>query len=337
MATKCFAPVLGKRIRVTKLTDCGGLFPTATPNVVLATDGFVSVKLSSEIEDGAEILTKKANGAFCVNEKFADSFKRFTLEIEFCGVNPALLSMVANASAYYNYCGDLAGFTIPEGLIDNKFSLELWTGLSGAPCPTGTSEASGYMLLPYVNAGAIGDIEINGEDAVSFTMTGAYTKGGNSWGVGPFNVVAACTGATGEVQSIAITGTPTGGSFNLTFRGETTAAIPYNATAAQVDAALEALSTIGSVTTSGGPLPGTAVSVTFVNPTGDVQQLTASSSLTGGTTPAVNITTTTPGVNGTATGAASPLPIALDPLDHLLLMDTTIAPPPSACDPVAMP
>lgn len=48
-----------------------------------------------------------------------------------------------------------------------------------------------------------------------------------------------------EVQSIAITGTPTGGTYTLTYAGQTTAAIPYSATAAQVRAALAALSSIG--------------------------------------------------------------------------------------------
>jgi hypothetical protein len=44
-----------------------------------------------------------------------------------------------------------------------------------------------------------------------------------------------------EVQRITITGTPTGGTFTLTFQGNTTAPIAYNASAATVVAALEAL------------------------------------------------------------------------------------------------
>ena len=46
-------------------------------------------------------------------------------------------------------------------------------------------------------------------------------------------------------QKVQITGSPTGGIFTLTFEGETTAAIPFNATAAQVQSALEALPNIG--------------------------------------------------------------------------------------------
>lgn len=112
-------------------------------------------------------------------------------------------------------------------------------------------------------------------------------------------------GSTEEVQTVTITGTPTGGTYTLTFNGQTTAAIPYNATAAQVRTALEALSNIGAgnVTTSGGPHPGTAVNVTFVGALANtnVAQMTATGSLSGGSTPAVAVTTATAG--GTEQGS----------------------------------
>lgn len=103
-----------------------------------------------------------------------------------------------------------------------------------------------------------------------------------------------------EVQTITITGSPTGGSFTLTFNGETTAAIAYNATAAAVKSALADLDGVRAedITTAGGPLPGTAVTVTFDGGQFDgsnVPQMTATSSFTGGTTPAVAVTTTTGG------------------------------------------
>lgn len=113
-------------------------------------------------------------------------------------------------------------------------------------------------------------------------------------------------GTTSEVQTVTVTGTPDGGTYTLTYSGQTTAAIPYNATAVQVRTALEALSNInpGDVATGGGAHPGTAITVTFGGQfTGtNVAQMTASATnLTGGTTPAVTVTTTT----GGGTAAAS--------------------------------
>lgn len=109
-------------------------------------------------------------------------------------------------------------------------------------------------------------------------------------------------GRTSEVQTVTITGVPTGGSFTLTFNGQTTAAIAYNATAATVKTALEALSNIavGDVVVTGGALPGAAVTVTFAGVYSgiNVAALTATASLTGGTSPAVAVATATAGGDG---------------------------------------
>lgn len=105
------------------------------------------------------------------------------------------------------------------------------------------------------------------------------------------NIIA--DGVVSEVQTVTVSGTPTGGSFTLTARGYTTGPIAYNATAAAVAAALNALPGV-FVTASGGALPGTAVTVTFTD-SGDIGQMTASASLTGGSSPAVAIATTTSG------------------------------------------
>lgn len=107
------------------------------------------------------------------------------------------------------------------------------------------------------------------------------------------NIVADGPG-TNEVQTVTITGTPTGGTFTLTYGGNTTAPIAYNATAATVLAALQALPNTQAVSVGGGPGPGTPYTVTFGGG-GDVAAMTATGSFTGGSTPAVAVTTTTPG------------------------------------------
>lgn len=109
---------------------------------------------------------------------------------------------------------------------------------------------------------------------------------------------------TNELQKVTISGGPTGGSFTLTFGGQTTAAIPYNSPAADVEAALEELSTIGdgNVRCSGGQLPAGIVYVEFVGQLGRANQaqLTSTDSLTGGAAPATAIATVRGGAAGTA-------------------------------------
>lgn len=71
---------------------------------------------------------------------------------------------------------------------------------------------------------------------------------------------------TNEVQRIELFGAPTTGTFKLSFMGQVTASsLALTATAAQIKAALETLSTIGSsgVTCTGGPINSAPVDVTF--------------------------------------------------------------------------
>lgn len=104
------------------------------------------------------------------------------------------------------------------------------------------------------------------------------------------------TTAPSEAQSLVATGA-TAGTFTLTFNGQTTAPIAYNATAAAVVTALTALSSIGAggVTATGGPLPTTPVVITFAAGLSGTRQallVPNSALLTGG--PAA-VTETTPG------------------------------------------
>jgi hypothetical protein len=97
-----------------------------------------------------------------------------------------------------------------------------------------------------------------------------------------------------EVQTITITGAPTGGTFTLSFGGNTTSALNWNATAAQVQTALQALPSIGAANAlvTGGPGPGTPFTVEFTSAKGFASQalITKTASLTGGTSPDVVIT-----------------------------------------------
>jgi hypothetical protein len=116
----------------------------------------------------------------------------------------------------------------------------------------------------------------------------------------PVVPVLAVAPVTSDVQTLAVTGSPTGGTFALTFGGQTTAAIAFNATAAQVQAALTALSNIGpgNIACAGGPLPGTNVTVTFAGSMEFAAQpaiTVGNNSLTGGTNPAPTVTHTTIG------------------------------------------
>lgn len=110
---------------------------------------------------------------------------------------------------------------------------------------------------------------------------------------------ALSTTAATEVQTVTITGSPTGGTFTLSFQGQTTAPIAYNAAAAAVGSALEALSSIGAgnvVVAGTGPW-----TVTFAGALANqgVDLMVANgAALTGGTSPSIAVARTTAGKTG---------------------------------------
>ena len=76
------------------------------------------------------------------------------------------------------------------------------------------------------------------------------------------------TPGTNEVQTITKSGTVTSGSYKITFYGEQTGAIAYDAVAATIQTALEALPNIGTgnITVGGGPVSTTPATLTFKGP-----------------------------------------------------------------------
>lgn len=117
---------------------------------------------------------------------------------------------------------------------------------------------------------------------------------------GPITV--SCNTPANEVQSLATSGTPTGGTITLTFQGQTTAPIAYNAAASAVQSALEALSNVntGDIVATGGALGTNPVVLTFSGAQyagTNVPTITVTSALTGGTNPTAAITVTTQGAS----------------------------------------
>lgn len=109
---------------------------------------------------------------------------------------------------------------------------------------------------------------------------------------------ATSTSYASDVQTLTVTGTPTGGTFTLSYQSVQTAPIAFNAASGAVQTALNALPGIanaGGVTCSGGALPSAAVVITFVSQ-GIQPLILAQTAFTGGTTPAAAVVHTTPGV-----------------------------------------
>ena len=185
-------------------------------------------------------------------------------------------------------------------------------GSTTADLPVWASAAqveAALNALPSIHGPEQQTITVGGNPAGTFTVSfrGQTTAPALPVGASASQVQAALNGLatinSSEVQLVTVAGTA--GSFRLTFIGQQTAAIPYNATAAAVRGALEVLSNIGvgNVTVTGTPGNYT---VTFTGTLAliDLPPMTATGA--GGATPTV--TTQFDGINGSVlvTAAVGP-------------------------------
>lgn len=322
MPTSPFRALQGIAIRTTRLDECGTPVEGACSTVV--SESFVRFNASPEIEEPDEFTVKTASGALCLSEIGCPSLKRMNVTIDICRADPDMFEMMTGAELVADADGNAVGYRVNSELGGcPKTAVEIWSRVPIEECASGAgSQQWVYFLFPYLTNGRLGDVTIE-NGPVSFSVTAESLAGGN-WGSGPYDVVD--TGDENEAQTVTITGTPDGGTFTLTYDGETTAAIAFGANASAVDSALEALPNIpaGGVTVTGGPGPGTPWVVTFTGDLADtdVPQMTADGALlTGGTDPDVAVTTTNIG------GGAGPLLTPMGSSDHYHVQLTTIAPP----------
>jgi hypothetical protein len=179
-----FPLVRGRIMRVTATDGCCG--PAYGSDSSIVTEGFVSVALTANITEAEEIVVTNANGKACVRDPGSPTFDGYGVEITFCEVQPCLFSMITGQPVVLDGTGQVIGFKMNSkiALDASGFALEVWMGVPGVAC-TGDEGAYGYLLLPCISGGVIGDFTIENA-AITFTVTGAATRDGNGWGVGPY-------------------------------------------------------------------------------------------------------------------------------------------------------
>ena len=168
--------------------------------------------------------------------------------------------------------------------------------------PPGSVEAA-LEALPAIGAG---NVSVSGAPGGPYTVSfeGALAA------TDVPQIEARTTLTPSETQKVGITAT--GGTFKLSFEGQQTAAIPFNASAAQLKSALEALSNIeaGDVSVTGGPGDSTGSSPYLVSFEGawagiQVREMSLDSSeLTGPLVPPSFTASVTPGALSLSTTVA---------------------------------
>lgn len=189
MVTRCASYVRGRVLRVTRLDACGR--PVYGPDSVVTSAGFVSVAYTANIDDGEEINVPNANGDRCIYVPAKPSLLGYTVEVTFCNVDPDLFAMMTGQEVITDAFGDVVGFSMDTAVSSDEsaFALEVWAGSPATGgCAEGAEGNFGYVLLPFLQGGVVGDFTIENAE-VTFTISNASTKDGNAWGVGPYDVV----------------------------------------------------------------------------------------------------------------------------------------------------
>lgn len=193
--TDCFTPIRGRRLRVTELDECGDVDLTGQ---YVVSEGFITVSLSVENESGDEYVQKNAAGKLCVNERNPDALKRLNAEIDWCEVDPDIISLITGFPVELDGA-DPVGFRVAEGEFEARWALEVWTDLAGNVCDENGNRMYGYLLLPLLTGSSLGDVTIENANATFQTM--GYTVGHSGWGVGPWNVIGEPAGPLDEAMA----------------------------------------------------------------------------------------------------------------------------------------
>lgn len=195
----------GKRLRATRVDACGR--PIYGDNGQGVSDGFVSVQWTANTDESDEINQTNANGDRCLYAPPEQRLTGYTMELLFCGVDPEMFSLMTGQRVYLDANGNPIGFAINSkvSLNGQGFALEVWAGSKPTnTCDTpGVSAEYGYFLAPFLTGGILGDYTIE-NGAINFTISGATTRDGNHWGVGPYLVLPNAGGTAAATLPTAL-------------------------------------------------------------------------------------------------------------------------------------
>ena len=176
-------------------------------------------------------------------------------------------------------------------------NVSVGASIASLPTVAFSSNLSGGSILsstPSTGTGNVVFASANAYTGPTIVNQGTLTLSGGG--------TLAQSGNVSTVQTVTFTTAATAGTYTLTFNGQTTTGIAFNATAAVVQAALQALSNIGPnnviVGGTGGPsVTASTLTFTFVNALSGIAypvervDISAATGLTGATTAAFTLTT----------------------------------------------
>ncbi|HEX6518272.1 MAG TPA: hypothetical protein VF049_22115 [Nocardioidaceae bacterium] len=187
MAVECARMSRGKRMRITRLNECGAVVegPTST----LTAEAFVSGTFTPNYADAQEISLPNANGDECISDRSRPALRWIDISLVVCTWDPHMINMITGDPLVLDDATptpNAVGFRIDTALTGSgNFGLEFWSGITGQACDPSGNPKYGYWLFPWVKDAQWGEWVIQ-NDAITATFT-ARAVPGSPWGVGPYD------------------------------------------------------------------------------------------------------------------------------------------------------
>lgn len=184
MSTLCVSAIKAKVARFVKLDTCGVPVSGAS-SAVAVTNGFIKISPSPEYEEGKEYLSVLADGSPCINQRDPAFLKRVKIEAEFCVLDPDGIVIMTGERLLTTGSTTGTGVAFGEGLLEARFSLEVWQPVAGTgACVGGLPQ---YVYWAFMNLGnaMVGDFSFERSEFSWKVKAETMATTATAWGTGP--------------------------------------------------------------------------------------------------------------------------------------------------------
>lgn len=184
MSSICATPIRGRKIRLIKLDSCGNVV-TGAGSAMVIMDGFISIKVTPQYEDGTEVVKKRADGSLCVNDKSNPQIKFAQVDGDWCVLDPDAIVIMNGSRLLTNGATGTGMMMSLLSAISARWSLEIWQDVYGVnACNAQGQQQYVYWAFPNVHNAQIQDFTAQ-NDSLEWKEQAEAQGAGFSWGTFP--------------------------------------------------------------------------------------------------------------------------------------------------------
>lgn len=204
----CEAPIKAEVARFTLLDACGAPV-LGDGSAQVTTDSFVEIANAPNYEAGTRFLQRKANGQPCVNEQDPGFLNWVEQTVNLCTLDVDLIALVTGEDPISS-ATDFVGVQFGEGLLNARFSKEVWQPVAGqGACDETGAQRWIYWAFPHEYDAQIQQFTF-ANDVFTFSYMSKTKKASPLWDIGNpwLSNTPVSSWGPGKHYAFAITTTP---------------------------------------------------------------------------------------------------------------------------------